>query len=163
MGEVVKAYSTSKIQLGRRCIMKLVLPFLRPLYDALEPYAYPLVRITVGLLLFPHGAQKLFGWFGGDPARAIDSFHSIGFEPAALFVTITGVVEFFGGLLVAVGLLTRPAAAICTCLLAVTIWVTSARGWAAMEYSVLWTIVCLTIGVRGGGRISIDRLIGREF
>ncbi|NTF72699.1 DoxX family protein [Rhizobium rhizogenes] len=143
--------------------MKPFLPFLRPVYDALEPYAYPVVRITAGLLLVPHGAQKLFGWLGGNPTLAAGAFRAIGFEPAELLVMITGGIEFFGGLLVAAGFLTRPAAAICAGLLAVTIWVTSARGWGAMEYSVLWTMVCLAIAVRGGERLSVDRTIGREF
>jgi putative oxidoreductase len=143
--------------------MKLFLPFLQPVYGAFEPLAYPLLRVTAGLLLVPHGAQKLFGWFGGDPAKTIAAFQTIGFEPAAFLVTLTGVIEFVGGLLIAVGLLTRPAAAISAGLLAVTIYVTSARGWSAMEFSVLWTVVCFTIAILGGGRLSMDRLLGREF
>jgi len=74
--------------------MKPFLPSLRPAYDALEPYAYPVVRITAGLLLVPHGAQKLFGWLGGNPALAAGAFRAIGFEPAELLVMITGVIEF---------------------------------------------------------------------
>ncbi|QOZ44738.1 DoxX family protein [Bradyrhizobium sp. CCBAU 53340] len=143
--------------------MKMFLPFLKPLYSGLEPFAYPLIRVTAGLLLVPHGAQKLFGWFGGDPAKTIVAFQAIGFKPADFFVDLTGSIEFVGGLLIAVGLLTRPAAAVCAGLLTVTIYVTSARGWSAMEYSILWTTACLAITVLGGGRLSVDRLICREF
>ncbi|WP_439361582.1 DoxX family protein [Bradyrhizobium sp. DASA03007] len=143
--------------------MRMFLPFLKPLYNGLEPLAYPLIRVTAGLLLVPHGAQKLFGWFGGDPAKTVVAFQAIGFKPAAFFVDLTGSIEFVGGLLIAVGLLTRPAAAVCAGLLTVTIYVTSARGWSAMEYSILWTACCLAITVLGGRRLSVDRLIGREF
>ena len=42
-----------------------IIPALGGLYDALAPLALPMIRITAGLLLLPHGCQKLFGWFGG--------------------------------------------------------------------------------------------------
>ena len=42
-----------------------IIPALGALYDALSPLALPMIRVTAGLLLLPHGCQKLFGWFGG--------------------------------------------------------------------------------------------------
>jgi putative oxidoreductase len=44
---------------------KRIVPALVPVTEALSPYAEPMVRVATGLLLVPHGAQKLFGWFGG--------------------------------------------------------------------------------------------------
>ena len=146
---------------------RLVLPGLRGIYDALSPLAYPLIRFWAGFSLVPHGAQKLFGMFGADPAKIAGLFEKIGFVPGSLWVTASGTVEFVGGLLVAFGLLTRPAAVACAILLAVTISVQSRSGWfwsnGGMEYSVLWTVVMIAIVLRGGDRFSIDRTLGREF
>ena len=44
---------------------KRIIPALAPITEALSPYTEPMVRVAAGLLLVPHGAQKLFGWFGG--------------------------------------------------------------------------------------------------
>ncbi|HSO41828.1 MAG TPA: hypothetical protein VLR47_03125 [Rhodospirillales bacterium] len=49
---------------------RLILPFLGPLYRRLAPIAWPVVRVVAGLNLMPHGAQKLFGWFGGKGMEA---------------------------------------------------------------------------------------------
>jgi putative oxidoreductase len=65
------------------------------------PYLYAIMRIVVGLLFTCHGAQKLFGVFGGLNGAAAPLFSLMGFA---------GVIEFFGGLLVAVGFLTGYAA-----------------------------------------------------
>ena len=62
-----------------------------------EPQLYAILRIVAGLLFACHGAQKLFGWFGGTPAS--DALMKFG-----------GVIEFFGGLLIAIGLFTSWAA-----------------------------------------------------
>lgn len=53
---------------------KPILPFLTPITDALKPFAEPMVRAATGLLLVPHGAQKLFGWFGGYGLSATGQF-----------------------------------------------------------------------------------------
>ncbi len=146
---------------------QLLLPFLRGLYDGLAPLAYPLIRFWAGFSLVPHGAQKLFGMFGGDPARIAALFEKIGFVPGGTWMTTSGAVEFLGGLLVAFGLFTRPAAVACAVLLATTIIVQTRFGWfwtgGGMEYPVLWTVVMAAIAIRGGDRFSIDRALGREF
>jgi uncharacterized membrane protein YphA (DoxX/SURF4 family) len=50
-----------------------IIPPLGALYDALSPLALPMIRVTAGLLLLPHGSQKLFGWFGGKGMQATPS------------------------------------------------------------------------------------------
>jgi putative oxidoreductase len=147
---------------------RLYIPALRPLYAALDPLVWPLIRIVVGLFLMPHGAQKLFGWFGGDSQAMADFFAKIGLEPAMPLVIATGVVEFFGGLLIAVGLFTRPAAvAAAVMLLVATVKVHLGNGffWTSMgsEYPLMWAILAAAIAVKGGGRLSVDGRIGREF
>ena len=89
-----------------------VLPALGSVWRMLAPAAPVIVRVATGLLLVPHGAQKLFGWFGGYGLTGTgEYFTSIGFEPGLFFAALVGTLEFFGGLLLAVGLLTRPVAA----------------------------------------------------
>jgi putative oxidoreductase len=64
-----------------------------------------IARLIVGLALAAHGAQKLFGWFGGYGIKGTGGFfETLGFRPGALFAAAAGASEFFGGLLVAVGL-----------------------------------------------------------
>ncbi len=89
-----------------------IIPLLGPLYDALSPLAMPMIRITAGVLLLPHGCQKLFGWFGGKglPATA-EYFASSGFEPGYFWALAVAFTEVVGGLCLALGFLTRPAAA----------------------------------------------------
>ncbi|MGB1548635.1 MAG: DoxX family protein [Alphaproteobacteria bacterium] len=147
----------------------LFIPALGGLYEKLSYLAYPLVRITTGLFLIPHGATKLFGWFGGDPARTAEFFSKIGLEPAAPMVMAAGVVEFFGGILLALGLLTRPAAAAVFVLLVVAVErVHLAKGFfvynGGYEHALMWALLALAILFRGGGAFSVDRnLIGKEF
>src|SRR2546428_9396740 len=67
-----------------------------------------LARLVIGLVMAAHGAQKLFGWFGGyGIAGTGNFFESIGFRPGRLFAALAGLCAFGGGLLLALGLL-RP-------------------------------------------------------
>ncbi len=104
--------------------VELIVPPLAPLYRALKPFAYPLIRVTAGLLLMPHGAQKLFGWFGGRGLGATADFFAtkLGLVPGMFWASLVGATEFFGGLLVVLGLLTRPAAVGVAILMAVAMF-----------------------------------------
>jgi putative oxidoreductase len=147
---------------------RLIIPALGSLYDAAARFTWPILRIVTGLFLMPHGAQKLFGMFGGNPQAMAGFFSQIGIEPAALMVTLVGGVEFFGGLLLVLGLLTRPAAAAAfVVLLAAVLKVHLANGFFASnggyEYPLMWAILAFAFVIRGGGECSIDRKIGKEF
>jgi len=147
---------------------QLIVPAMAGLYDLVRPWSYPLVRFFTGLFLVPHGAQKLFGAFGGNIEATAGFFAKVGLEPALLLAYWVGFVEFFGGLLVAIGLLTRPAAAACTILLLVAAFqVHLAYGYfwtgSGYEYPLLWALIFFAIMLRGGGEKSADRLIGKEL
>ncbi len=137
-----------------------LLPRLTPLYTALEPFGYAIMRLASG------GIMATFGWgklFGNGMARDVELFHKLGLEPAVLLGYLTSGLEFFGGLMIAIGLLTRPvAAALLGELLVILIMVIVPRG-TEYQLTVVWIGVFVLVLVRGGGRISIDRLIGREF
>ena len=141
---------------------------LAPLYARTETLAYPLIRIVAGLFLMPHGAQKLFGIWGGSATATAGFFAKIGLEPALPLAYLVGAVEFFGGLLIAIGLFTRPAALAAAILLTVAAFkVHLGNGffWTAggYEYALMWALVCYAIVLGGSGRMSVDRSRGREF
>ena len=138
-------------------------------FDRLAPLAWPLVRITTGLLLVPHGAQKLFGWFGGYGLTATGQYFegTLGMEPGLLFALVAGLIEFFGGLAIALGLLTRPAALAVSAFLAVALTVHIQNGffWTAggIEYPLLWSVTAFAIFLRGGDRFSLDRKLSLQI
>ena len=145
-----------------------ILPAVAPLTATLAPFAEPMVRIAAGLILLPHGAQKLFGWFGGYGLEATGQFFAAKLGLPASFALLAGLIEFGGGLLLAAGLATRAAAALVTGLMAVAVvHVHLGAGffWTSggYEYPLLWGIVALSFAIRGGGRYSVDALIGREI
>ena len=147
---------------------RLYVPAVGGLYDSLEPYALPLLRVAMGLTLFPHGAQKAFGWFGGAGfAKFTQIFDTVGYKPGAFWVTVVMLTEMVGGLCLALGLFTRVAALFIVIFMINAVMFTSAKGffWTAggLEYSLIIGIVALVFLIRGGGRYSLDAALGREF
>ena len=148
--------------------IKPLIPALRPLTEALSPLAEPLVRATAGLLLLPHGAQKLFGWFGGYGVESTGQFFAakLGLPPA--LALIAGLIEFFGGIALATGLATRFVAGLVFGLMFVAIvQVHLGNGffWTSggFEYPLMWGLIALSFVIRGGGRYSLDAVIGHEL
>ena len=143
---------------------RLIIPAVGVIYATFADLAYPLMRIVAGAWLIPHGYEKLFG--GGLPAF-IDGLHKLGMEPAPLLANLVGGVEFFGGILIAIGLLTRPAALAATIVLLVaTVKVHLPNGWSGpegIEYPLMWMLLCFAVFLRGGERLSVDAALGREF
>jgi putative oxidoreductase len=104
----------------------------------------------------------MFG--GGGLAGTAAYMDKVGYSPGMLWGIVVGCTELFGGILLAIGLLTRPAAAAITIELIFAMAVTIQRGWlGSNELTVLWFMIAVVFLVRGGGRCSIDRMIGREF
>jgi putative oxidoreductase len=112
--------------------------------------AYTLLRVVAGLMFAVHGAQKLFGFLGG---------HQM---PVASLFGVGGLIEFVGGLLIAIGLFTSWAAFIASGEMAVAYFMVHAKDglWPILnkgELAVLYCFVFLYIACRGGGRYSIGR------
>jgi putative oxidoreductase len=146
-------------------------PAMAGFYAAVQDLAYPMVRIASGLILIPHGAQKLFGMFGGNINGTAGFFTKVGLEPALPLAYLVGGVEFFGGILIAIGLYTRIAAAGSVILLLVAaiqvhmIFLDKGFFWTKLgyEYPLLWAILNLAIFFRGGGKFSVDSKMSKEF
>ena len=143
-------------------------PAFSGIYAAFDPIALPLLRLTMGLILVPHGCQKLFGWFGGlGFEKFTDIFDKMGWHPAVFWVALVALTESVGGLLLAFGFLTRFAAAAILIFMLNAMWSTSAKGffWAqgGMEYPLLIGVVALVFLIKGGGRFSVDHALGKEL
>jgi len=117
-----------------------------------EPLAYSLLRIVMGFLFACHGAQKLFGVLGG---------HSMVHDPKML---VAGIIEFVGGVLIAVGLFTRIAAFISSGQMAVAYFTVHAHMNGSYvpiqnggELAVIYCFVCLYIATHGSGKWGIQK------
>lgn len=122
--------------------------------DRYSVWGMTLLRIVAGLLFMQHGAQKLLGMLGGmNGSGATASMFSL--------LWIAGVLEFFGGLLVALGLLTRPVAFVLAGEMAVAYFMAHApQGfWPILnrgELAALYCFVFLFFAAHGAGPLSID-------
>lgn len=147
---------------------RLYIPSLSRVYEKFSPCAETALRIGLGAILIPHGLQKLFGWLGGAGlVRFAQIFEGIGYKPGLFWAIVVGLTEALGGLLLVLGLFTRPAALFVVIFMLNAIYVTSAKGffWTAggAEYSILILLAALYFLIRGGGAYSLDRKLGREF
>jgi putative oxidoreductase len=126
-----------------------------------EEATYALLRVVTGGLMMQHGAQKLFGLLKAPdaPPGTVPLFSQMG---------LAGVLEFFGALLVAVGLFTRPVSFVMSGLMAAAYFIGHApQGfWPILnkgELAALYCFVFLYFAARGGGRYSLDHaLFGRR-
>ncbi len=153
---------------AKPAVAEPIIPAVGALANSLSPFAEPMVRVAAGLLLVPHGAQKLFGWFGGYGLEATGQFFAtkLGLPPS--FALLAGLIEFVGGFMLAAGLLTRAVAALVFGVMAVAVLLVHLPAgffWTSggYEYPLLWGVVALAYVIRGGGRYSLDAVIGREI
>jgi putative oxidoreductase len=143
---------------------RLLFPALRPFYEALEPLSWLLIRCAVGLTLAVHGWGKVSR---GAEAMA-PAFMKMGYQDPILLIYFLILVEFVGGIAIAIGLFTRLFAAMLTIEMAVIMfahYLPNGFSWLnrGYEFVMLWGLVALAIWWRGGGPYSVDRLIGREL
>ena len=147
---------------------RLIIPAVGGIYHTFDGISEALIRITLGGLLLPHGLQKLFGWFGGRGLEANTAlFDKIGYSPGWLWGNIVVGTEVVGGILLIIGLLTRPAAIAVSIFAFMAIFATSPKGffWSngGCEYSILLFVCGLFVLTKGAGAFSVDRALGREF
>ncbi|WP_029620270.1 DoxX family protein [Pseudorhizobium marinum] len=140
---------------------RLIAPSLGRLYRPLEPVGETVLRFAAGALLVTHGYGKIINPFG-----AAGMVESLGFYPGNLWSLLLACTEFFGGIFVAVGFLTRPASFAAMIVLLVTVYfhgVVQGEGLAGAEKSILWTAIFLFFAVRGSNRYSVDGVLGRQI
>jgi putative oxidoreductase len=127
--------------------------------STLESYAHALLRIVIGFTFSLHGFQKLFGYFGGMGNGARAHFFSE--------MWLAGALECFGGLLILLGLFTRPVAFLVCGEMAVAyfkqhfpqgFWPIANEG----ELAVLYCFVFLYLMAAGAGPLSLDRMVRKQ-
>ncbi|KFZ37294.1 DoxD-like family protein [Shewanella mangrovi] len=127
------------------------------------------LRVPVGIILAAHGSQKLFGWFGGYGLEGTGQWMaSLGMTPGYLMALLAGSAEFFGGLALVLGLLTRPAALVAafTMLMAIlSVHISNGLFLAnnGYEYALALMVALLTLAIQGSGRFSVDSKIAARL
>ncbi len=147
---------------------RLFIPALGPLYEKLNSYALPILRVAIGLLLIPHGCQKFFGWFHGMGFEKFNQlFDKLGYHPGILFNSIAATIELVGGICLVLGLFTRAVSLFLVIFMIFGAHFTSQKGFfwtqGGAEYSLLILAVGLVFLIRGGGMYSLDAKMAREF
>jgi putative oxidoreductase len=143
-------------------------PAFAGIYAALDRFMLPLLRITLGAILIPHGCQKLFGWFSGPGlGRIIASFDQIGYRPGWLWASLVALTELVGGLMLVFGFFTRIAAVAVVIFMINAVHFTSAKGFfwtqGGSEFALLLLVVALVFAIKGGGDYSIDKSMSKEL
>lgn len=128
-----------------------------------------LLRVPVGIIFAAHGAQKLFGWFGGYGLEGTGGWmESIGLTPGVLMAFLAGSAEFFGGLALIIGLLTRPAALALSFAMLVAIFSVHIGNGLFMsnngyEFGLALLAASVSLLFSGAGKASVDNLLAKKF
>ena len=126
------------------------------------------IRFAAGTIFAAHGAQKLFGWFGGYGLEGAGQWmESIGLAPGTLMALLAGSAEFFGGLLLILGLLVRPSALVLAITMVVAIFAVHVQNGFFMasngyEFALALLAVSAALAIRGGGSYSLDGALARR-
>lgn len=130
-----------------------------------------IVRVVLGIIYFAHGAQKVFGWFGGQGLKGTIAYFQQALQIPPALTVLAALTECFGGLAVAVGLLARPAAlGLCVVSLVALVkvhlpngfflnWSLQAGKGHGYEMNLALLGMALAVFVGGAGAFSIDGLI----
>ena len=133
-------------------------------------FTYTIVRLVLGVVFFAHGAQKMLGWFGGYGFSGTMNFFTHMMHIPAPFAFLAICAEFFGGLGLLVGLLSRVAAFGISVNMLVAIftvhihngffanWTGQQKG-EGFEYHLLALALLLVVMIKGAGALSIDRAL----
>src|ERR1700676_3593452 len=144
---------------------KLIFPALAGLYQRFSPFSYAFMRFATGAVLVPHGIQKVLNV---PIAKFAPNIAAKGLPFAEGLTYLTYFAESIAAACLAIGLFTRIAAAIVGIEMLVIVFLFqwqfgyfwTARGY---EFALLWALLCIAIFFKGGGRYSVDRIIGKEF
>jgi len=148
------------------------LPALRAILSTTDDPVATLSRVVLALVMFPHGAQKVLGWFGGYGFSGTMQFFTEQMGIPAVLAFLAIAAEFLGPLALALGLAGRVAAAGIAVNMAVAVWMVHLPNGFFMnwfgnqkgegyEYHLLAIALALVVVIRGSGAWSLDRRLGR--
>ncbi|WMB74343.1 DoxX family protein [Shewanella oncorhynchi] len=127
------------------------------------------LRIPIGIILIAHGSQKLFGWFGGYGLEGTGQWMaSIGLTPGYLMALMAGSSEFFGGLFLLLGLLTRPTALVLSFTMVVAIFSAHIGNGLFLanngyEFGLALLAATVSLTVSGAGKFAVDNLFANRI
>jgi putative oxidoreductase len=143
---------------------------MKKIFQTADSWSLLVLRLALGIIIFPHGAQKLFGWFGGNGFTATMGFFTNKMNIPAFFAFLAIIAESLGSMGLIVGLLTRVAAfgVLCNMVVAIAMvhwpngffmnWFGKQKG-EGFEYHLLVIGMCLALIISGGGKWSVDKTI----
>jgi putative oxidoreductase len=147
---------------------------IRKLFQTDDDLALFLLRVLLGIVFFPHGAQKVFGWFGGQGFSATMTSFTVNLGIPAFFAFLAILAESLGAVALIVGFLTRIAAFGLACNMVVAVfmlhlkngffmnWFGNQKG-EGIEYHILVVAITLALMIRGGGKWSVDGMIAKKW
>ncbi len=147
---------------------------MKALFQTDEAWSSLVLRVVLGVVMLPHGAQKLLGWFGGFGFAGTMGFFTEQMHIPAALAFLVIIAESFGSLGLIVGFLTRIAAFGISCIMVVAIamvhwphgffmnWFGKQAG-EGFEYHLLVLGIAVVLMVAGAGKWSIDRVIARKL
>lgn len=143
--------------------------FLRTITTSKAGYSTLALRIPIGIIFMAHGAQKLFGWFGGYGLEGTGQWMaSIGLNPGVLMAFLAGSGEFFGGLFILLGLLTRPAALVLSLTMLVAIFAVHFENGLFLanngyEFGLALLAASVSLALSGAGKMALDNLMNQKI
>ncbi|WP_448249465.1 DoxX family protein [Thalassotalea agariperforans] len=142
---------------------------INSVFQSTQSYATLPLRVIAGIIFSAHGAQKLFAWFGGYGLDGTGQWmESIGLAPGFLMALLAGSAEFIGGLLLIIGLLTRPASLVLAITMLVAIFSVHFANGLFMsnngyEFALALFAISVALMIQGGGKLSIDNIISNKI
>ena len=142
---------------------------LKKLVTSQAGFSALVLRIPVAIIFIAHGAQKLFGAFGGYGLEGTGQWmESIGLAPGFIMALLAGSAEFFGGLFLLLGLLTRPTAIALAGTMVVAIFSVHFANGLFManngyEFGLALLAASVSLGFSGAGKVAIDNLISDKL
>ena len=142
---------------------------INSVFQSTPSYATLPLRVIAGIIFSAHGAQKLFAWFGGYGLDGTGQWmESIGLAPGFLMALLAGSAEFIGGLLLIIGLLTRPASLVLAITMLVAIFSVHFTNGLFMsnngyEFALALFAISVALMIQGGGKLSIDNIISNKI
>ncbi len=127
------------------------------------------LRVPVGIIFMAHGAQKLFAWFGGYGLEGTAGWmESIGLAPGLLMAFLAGSAEFFGGLFILLGLLTRPSAIALALTMVVAIASVHLANGLFMsnngyEFGLALLAASVSLAFSGAGKVALDNVVNKKL
>jgi putative oxidoreductase len=147
---------------------------LRKLFATDKGFSGTVLRVLLGIVIFPHGAQKLLGWFGGGGFTASMRWFESSFHIPTIFALLAILAESVGAVALIAGFFTRIAALAISVNMLVAValvhgkvgffmnWGGTAKG-EGFEYHILAVAIGVALMIRGGGRWSVDGVIAKKL